>query len=131
MTKEAQLKTAKEQVESDAKTVKDLFDEMKKQLAGNLKDVKSLAKDLTDLIKSSPDAITPDYVQKILDSIALATATIKPKDNGTKIDDKTKPAKLLMESPEVLTNEAGTEDAPATSSLQELLASVFDGLFAQ
>lgn len=56
----------------------------------------------------------------------------KPADKETKIDDKSEPAKLLMEWPEVLNNLTDNEETQEThSSLQSLLASVFDGLFAQ
>lgn len=58
----------------------------------------------------------------------------KPADKETKIDDKPKPAqKLMLEWPGVLSPlvSEGELAEEQTSSLQQLLSSVFDGLFVQ
>ena len=63
---------------------------------------------------------------------SLAMAQEDPKEVKTVIDDKpNKPAKLMMEWPTALTALASDEESHADEahSLQQLLASVFDGLW--
>ena len=121
VAKEADLKTAKDNADKALKDAKAAFEQMKKDAAAAKKEIEAAGKELVDKVKAVIASSSSADVQKGVDEIKKAAqdkidqvkqAMDKNKpDKETKIDDKNKPAKLLMEWPEVLSNMADNKDA--------------------
>jgi hypothetical protein len=110
----------------------------KKMFKDGKKQMSSSSKDMVKALEYALTTSNPNSIAVALDSITEALSGIlggmadETEEKETKINDKpTKPTKLMMEWPTALTALADDEESHADEahSLQQLLASVFDGLW--
>ena len=109
---------------------KKMFNDRKKQMSSSSKDmVKALEQALKTADQNSIVSVLDSITEALFAMMGVADET---EEKETKINDKpTKPTKLMMEWPTAITALADDEESHADEahSLQQLLASVFDGLW--